>query len=130
MKKIVRNQEGFTLIEVIAVLVILAILAAVAIPKYLDMADEARKKAAQGALAAAASDVVLKYSNDLLINNGNHTAALGVAADGTDVNLGDYLYSASSSGNTVTVTISAPANSDIIDGLNTDDLSKEFNLGD
>jgi MSHA pilin protein MshA len=44
-----RNQKGFTLIEIIAVLVILGILAAVAIPKYFDMQGQAQDKAVQGA---------------------------------------------------------------------------------
>jgi len=50
-KRFLGNEKGFTLIEIIAVLVILGILAAIAIPKYLSMADEARIKAAQGAIA-------------------------------------------------------------------------------
>jgi len=50
-KSPLRNERGFTLIEIIAVLVILGILAAVAIPKYIDMRDEALKSAVNGAIA-------------------------------------------------------------------------------
>jgi len=45
----VRNQKGFTLIEIIAVLVILGILAAVAIPRFMDLTTVAADKAAMQA---------------------------------------------------------------------------------
>jgi len=66
-----RNQKGFTLIEIIAVLVILGILAAVAIPKYLSMADEARTKAAQGAIAEVKGRLSSAQAKYMMANNGN-----------------------------------------------------------
>jgi prepilin-type N-terminal cleavage/methylation domain-containing protein len=66
LKKKLRNQKGFTLIEIIAVLVILGILAAIAIPKYLDMAADAKNKAVAGALAGLISAASMDYSQKLL----------------------------------------------------------------
>lgn len=56
-KRILSNQQGFTLIEIIAVLVLLGILAAVAVPKYVDLQTEAKTKAAQAAVAEGIAQV-------------------------------------------------------------------------
>ena len=58
-----RNQRGVTLIEIIAVLVILTILVALAMPKFFSIQDEARKKAAQTALAARGKTAITAYAD-------------------------------------------------------------------
>jgi prepilin-type N-terminal cleavage/methylation domain-containing protein len=66
MRKQLKKEEGFTLVEVIAVLVILGILAAVAIPKFFDMQRTAREKAIQGAISELNGQVALSFAKNAL----------------------------------------------------------------
>lgn len=96
------NQKGFTLIEIIAVLVILGILAAVAVPRFMNLTEEASKKAAMQAVAEGKSRLSNQFAKYLLENSGAVPSAAQVAGL-TNTDAGDYSLSFAAAGSNVTI---------------------------
>ena len=67
-KGLLRNEQGFTLIEIIAVIIIMGILAAVAVPKFFSMQEDAKIAALNGGLSEAIARFNHAYAKYILIN--------------------------------------------------------------
>jgi MSHA pilin protein MshA len=89
------NQKGFTLIELVVVIVVLGILSAVAVPKFMDMQEEAKKATLEGARGAVKSAVSLVHAK-WLANGEPFDSADGATnqftVEGTTVKYDEYGY--------------------------------------
>ena len=102
-----RNNKGFTLIELIMVTIILGILAAVAIPRYMATVDKA-EIAAEDAVISSIRAGLETYATEQLMSNGRRswpdspwtgldTKPSGYTTDITDADVdGEWTYNTTS----------------------------------
>ena len=69
-RKLLQNNTGFTLIEIIAVLVILGVLAAVAVPRYVDLENNAKQKAVDTITSEINARESLTWANHKISGSG------------------------------------------------------------
>jgi MSHA pilin protein MshA len=83
------NQQGFTLVEIIAVLIILGILAAVAVPRYIDLEVSSKKRGIESAVAELNGRESLVWAETKISGSGDATTVMNSIASG---NPDSHLY--------------------------------------
>lgn len=92
--KTIRNQKGFTLIELVMVIVILGIMGAVAIPQFINLSAQAN--------AAATSGVAGAMGSAMATNFAARSASVANGTPVTDCNTGGILLGGLPAGYTIT----------------------------
>ena len=79
-----KNQKGFTLIELVIIIIMIGMLAAIAVPRYVDLKDKALAAGAKATLDGGRAAITLHFA-DAVVNVGSYTPLLSITAAGTEV---------------------------------------------
>lgn len=96
-KLIMKKNAGFTLIELVIVIIVLGILAATAVPKFINLQDDAKESALKGAEAAIHSAANIVYSK-AAIDGKENKATETITVDGDDIAIVNGYPAASTGG--------------------------------
>lgn len=97
-----RQQSGFTLVELVVVIIILGILAATALPKFMNVTEDAHRSAVAGASGGLGAGVAMVHAQ--WVANGSTAAVSAVSGFGSgDVAVNGTGWPINTSGSTATL---------------------------